>query len=95
MVGTPVTKFDGRREYVIRIAYREPTYEAGHGARPRPYGALYRLRATSTLDAHERAVREFREMERNSSVGWVRQIVSVEVSVAGDELNDQPAPMPS
>lgn len=71
-----------RRAYHVRILYREPTYELEAGAKKDPYSWTYRIEADTEEAAIARALSDFREMERHSSVGWVRVICGTEVSLA-------------
>jgi len=72
--------------YRVRVWYREPTYEARTGPRAAPFRWTYTVRAEGEEEARRRALREFEEMSRLSSVGWSREVVAVEVEPA------QPAP---
>ena len=65
--------------YKIRIHYREPSYERRHGSKKRPYHWTYSITATNPEEAKRRAVAEFEEIERLSSVGWGRKIVMIEL----------------
>lgn len=66
--------------FVVELRYREPSYEARHGARAEPYRFRYRIEAASPEAAVGRALQEFREISAISSVGWVRDVVGCEVT---------------
>jgi hypothetical protein len=66
--------------YLVEIHYREPSYEAWHGRRERPYRWRYRLEASSERDAIDAALAEFRLIERQSWAGWTREVVAVEAA---------------
>ena len=61
---------------MVRIHYREPTYEMYVGKKARPYQWTYRVSAESPQQAKTRALAEFKEMARASNVGWKREIVT-------------------
>ena len=64
--------------YRVCVAYQEPTYRVARGAPARePYTWVFHVRAGSKKEARERARAAFREWARQSSVGWVREILSV------------------
>jgi hypothetical protein len=65
--------------YRVRIHYREPTYELANGAHKRPFHWTYTITATSPHEAQLLALEEFRQMAIASGVGWVRQILLVEL----------------
>lgn len=65
--------------YRVRILYREPSYERRAGAKREPYRWTYEVPASSQDQAVDCAVAEFHRMARLSSVGWVREIVAIEV----------------
>ena len=67
------------REYRVRIEYREPTFHPDGGPRDTPYTWTFRVRASSEEAALALARDEFRDVERQSGVGWVRVIVSTTV----------------
>ncbi len=71
-----------RRSFIVRIFYREPTYELQAGPRSEPYSWTYRIVADNEEGAIQQACEEFRAMERQSSVGWVRVISGTEVREA-------------
>lgn len=71
-----------RRAYLVRVLYREPTYELQSGKKKDPYSWTYRIEADTEDAAISQALQEFREMERHSSVGWVRVICGTEVTPA-------------
>jgi len=66
-------------EYRVRIEYREPTYRSPAGPRPAPYSWIFVVHARSDQAAISSAIAWFRDMARQSSVGWVREIVSAVV----------------
>ncbi len=71
-----------RRAWLVRILYREPTYELESGPKKDPYSWTYRIEAETEERAISMALDEFRMMERQSSVGWIRVICGTEVSPA-------------
>lgn len=68
----------------VRIIYREPTYEAATGKTCGAYSGTFLVSAPSHVAAANRAMNQFRELERLSSVGWVREVVEVQVEVDND-----------
>ncbi len=68
--------------YKVTVSYREPTYEERTGPRATPFRWTYSLLADSADHARRRALSEFHEVTRLSSVGWTRVIVAVDVEVA-------------
>ena len=64
--------------YKITIYYREPMYELYHGAKEQPFQWTLRVVAGDPGTARERAIADFKAMERLSGVNWSRQIVAVE-----------------
>jgi hypothetical protein len=74
-----VVKRYPRRSFDVTIHYREPSYEQVAGRKEHPYRWTFRLSAVDETAARDMAVDEFRETERLSGVGWIRQIASVEV----------------
>lgn len=71
-----------RAQYRVRILYREPTYEMYAGPKKDPYQWTYPVPMEATTPptvATAQALAEFREMERRSSVSWVREVVAVEL----------------
>jgi hypothetical protein len=68
--------------YKVVVSYREPDYEQRTGPRATPYRWTYAVRADSEEEARRRALSEFREVSRMSSVGWWREVVAVEVCEA-------------
>lgn len=68
--------------YLVRIIYREPTYELEVGPKAEPYCFTYRVEAPGEEQARRLALEDFQWMERNSSVGWRRVISAVEVTPA-------------
>jgi hypothetical protein len=66
----------------VRIYYREPTWELYHGPRPEPLQASYDIEAVDAEHARRLALNEFRASGRDSGVGWVKEVVRVDVEVA-------------
>ena len=66
-----------RREYLVRVQYREPTYELRVGKKKFPYRWSIQLFATCAEEAMEIARREIGGSTRISNVGWIRVIVSM------------------
>ncbi len=62
----------------VTIYYREPTYELFNGRKADPYFWTFEVEASTTEHAELEARRQFEEMARTSSVGWVRRIVRVD-----------------
>lgn len=71
------------RRYEVTIRYREPSYERAAGPRAEPFRWTYEIVSDDDDSARRRAVSQFREMERLSSVGWVREIDSIDVTLRG------------
>jgi hypothetical protein len=69
---------DSSDAYRVTIYYREPTYELFSGKKADPYSWTFEVEAASAQTAELEALRQFDEMARSSSVGWVRRIVRVE-----------------
>ncbi len=65
------------RNYHVLIKYAEPTYASHSGGQARVYRWTYRFAALSATQAEALAVKDFREMEKLSSVGWARDIVGI------------------
>ncbi|MBW2528250.1 MAG: hypothetical protein JRI23_29000 [Deltaproteobacteria bacterium] len=65
--------------YSVTIYYREPTFEKRLGREGEPYRFTFEIRARTEQGAVRAARRQFWEMARLSSVGWVREILRVEV----------------
>lgn len=76
---TVPSSFEPLREYRVRIEYREPTYCSPSGPRPEPYSWVFVVQARSEPAAIASAIAWFRDVARQSSVGWVREIVSAVV----------------
>ena len=55
--------------YRVRIYYREPTYEERAGSKDRPYRGAFTVEAADEGEAREKALEEFKRMERLSGVG--------------------------
>jgi len=68
------------RKYSVVVQYREPTYEARHGAPEKPYRYSVEVVAIDDEHAREKAVEAFHAERAKSSVSWVIQIVRVLVS---------------
>ena len=68
--------------YKVTVRYREPTYEARNTPRRDPFRWTYTLSAEGEDQARRRALHEFREVTRLSSVGWSREVVAVDVQPA-------------
>lgn len=66
-------------QFLVEICYREPSYEARNGARAEPFRFRYRVNAHSEAAARKFAIEEFEYISARSSVGWVRDIVAVDV----------------
>lgn len=64
--------------FQVTIWYREPTYELVVGPKPEPYFCTYVVTALDSEHASRLAMREFDELARLSSVGWVRHVVRIE-----------------
>jgi hypothetical protein len=73
------------RRYKVIIRYREPSYERVSGPKAEPYRWTFEMLATDAADAQRRAVGEFRQVERESGVGWAREIEGIDIS-QGDRL---------
>jgi hypothetical protein len=69
-------------EYVVEVWYREPTYEAHVGPKAEPYSWRYRIKAGSEAEAQEFALGQFKALAEVSSVGWVREVIEVKVSLS-------------
>ena len=74
--------------YRVVVSYREPAYEERTGRREAPYRWTYLVVAASEEEARRRALSEFREVSRLSSVGWWREVVAVEVREGPAESED-------
>ena len=68
-----------RQRFDVTIHYREPTYEDVVGRKECAYRWTFQLSAVDEADARNQALDEFRETERLSGVGWVREIATVDV----------------
>lgn len=66
----------------VRIYYREPTWDLYHGPRSGLLQASYDLEAVDAEHARRLALNEFRASGRDSGVGWVKEVVRVEVEVS-------------
>ena len=69
------------RRYEVTIRYREPSYEQAVGRKAEPYRWTYEIVSDDDADARQLAVGKFREMERLSSVGWIRVIERIDVTL--------------
>ena len=67
--------------YIVDVRYREPGYEARTGGAREPYRFRYRVDAGCGEAAAELALKEFNYIASISGVGWVREIVGLEVSL--------------
>lgn len=66
-------------QFIVEIHYREPGYELRYGARDQPFRFRYRIDASSEESARSYALEEFRRISEMSSVGWIRDVVCVDV----------------
>lgn len=66
-------------QFIVEIQYREPGYELRHGARDEPFRFRYRINASGEDSAKWYALEEFRRISAMSSVGWIRDVVGVDV----------------
>ena len=64
-------------EYKVTIYYREPGYAQRNGAAEQTYRGSFIVQATDEQAAVRRAVSEFDQMARLSSVSWIRVIEKV------------------
>lgn len=69
----------GPTEFIVEIRYREPNYEAREGERDEPFRFRYRIHAGNAEAATSLALDQFRRISELSSVGWIRDVVSVDV----------------
>ena len=68
--------------FSVRIQYREPTYERSTGeAKASPYSCRFEVAAADPVEALRRALLQFDSLQRLSSVGWVREVVRIEIDV--------------
>jgi predicted HicB family RNase H-like nuclease len=68
--------------YRVRLFYREPTYESStEETKEVPYSGSFDVRAPDFGSALQRALSQFAEAQRLSSVGWVREVVRVEIEL--------------
>ncbi len=65
--------------YRVTIHYREPTYEAATGPKATPYRWTFSVVARTDRRAGALAIDEFREIERQSGVSWIREIVKLDL----------------
>ena len=68
--------------YLVHIRYREPSYELRAGRKAFPYAFTFEVAARDEHKARQRALQLFDETARQSSVGWMRQIIDVQVEHA-------------
>jgi hypothetical protein len=61
----------------VTVFYREPTYEQRAGAKAEPYAHPCEVQAADEAEAVRRATEMFNAEVQRSSIGWVREIVSV------------------
>ena len=80
-----------QQDYTVTIHYREPSYEQTGKPRAEPYRFTYDVHAEGADRARELAIAEFERVTRESSVGWVREIVEVEVAIVEDKDGDLPS----
>lgn len=66
--------------FVVELRYREPGYEARHGAREAPYRFRYRVEAASAELALRQALADFRHIASISGVSWSRDVVGYDVT---------------
>lgn len=78
------------RDFLVRVTYREPTFEEAEPAARAPFTWTWRIAAPGEEEARLRAIREFDRMQMLSSVGWIREVVAVHVEPAPRS----PAPVP-
>ena len=67
------------QRYRVRVLYREPSYAALTGHEPRTYSGTFEVQVGSAEQAGDAAVRQFKQIERQSGVGWTREIVDLQV----------------
>jgi hypothetical protein len=67
------------RLFKVQISYQEPMYHLHHGSHLRTFTGTFTVRAEDEYLAEETARRRFHELALDSSVGWTRKIVTVEV----------------
>jgi hypothetical protein len=80
---TPLPEAPKRRWRVLLI-YREPTYAAAREIDVRDYRGGFVVEAADPEEAIGKGRREFAEAAQLASVGWVREIVRVEVTLEED-----------
>jgi hypothetical protein len=78
---------DEKKQFRVRIMYREPGFEARNGPQEAPFNAIYNINAVDEAAAIVLATEEFHATARLSSVGWVRKIVCVEITDAEESLS--------
>jgi len=78
---------DENKKFKVLIMYREPTFELRIGPKASPFTCTYNIKAVDETAAIAGAIKEFRMTASQSSVGWVRNIVSAEVIYAEESLS--------
>ena len=66
----------------VTLIYIEPTYAAHNGMTAVPYRWTFEVEAPDADQAVLEAIRKFRAAATESSVGWVREIVTWDVAAA-------------
>jgi hypothetical protein len=69
--------------YRITIYYREPTYELATGRPATSYSWTSEVSASDPAAARELALRQFEELARCSSVGWIRRVERILTETPG------------
>ena len=69
------------QRFRIAIKYREPIYELAAGKKAEPYGWSLDVVAPDAVEALRVALAHFEGLQRLSSVGWVREVVRIEIDV--------------
>ena len=70
------------RRFRIKLQYREPTYELTAGRKAEPYsGGSFEITASHAVEALQIALDRFESLQRLSNVGWVREVVRIEIEV--------------
>lgn len=70
------------RDYLVRVSYREPTFEEAEPEARSTYTWTWRIAAPGEDEAKKKAIREFDRMQLLSSVGWIREVVDIHVEPA-------------
>ncbi|HEY3449561.1 MAG TPA: hypothetical protein VGK67_24625 [Myxococcales bacterium] len=76
-MGEVVSLFQQR--FRVRVLYREPTYAATTGREPRTYSGTFEVSARTAQQAGDAALRQFEKIERQSGVGWAREVVDLQI----------------